>query len=89
MQRQLEEEKQATQLKIEESKRQFRDFNVNKLALTVNSILSRKQRQAKTQGFDAMQLYSCKLKLIVDKSKKQKVFREKAQVWRGWRMAIE
>ena len=44
MQKSLEEEKRLTELKIKESRRQFRDFNVNKLVITLNSVVSRKVR---------------------------------------------
>ena len=44
MQRQLVEEKRQTEAQIEESKKQFRDFNVNKLVITLHSIVQRKMR---------------------------------------------
>ena len=87
MQKQLEEEKQVTEQKILESKKQFRDFNVNKLFITLNSLTQRKTRQHRTQAFDQIQLYSSKVKLIVDKSTRQRLFRQKADVLRGWRLA--
>ena len=59
------------------------------MAITLASVIQRKVRQGKTQGFDAIQLYSCRVKLILDKSAKQRVFRNKAQVFRGWRFSNE
>lgn len=89
MQKELEQEKRATELQIALSQKQFREFNISKLVITLNSIISRKVRQSKTQAFDAIQLYSESLKFTIDKSLKQRLFRRKAQVFRFWRLEIE
>ena len=47
MQQKLQLEKARTEQQLAESKLQMRDFNVNKLAITLNSIIQRKTRQSK------------------------------------------
>ena len=42
MQKQLEEEKRETEKQMAESQRQFREFNANRLLLTLQSVLLRR-----------------------------------------------
>ena len=67
----------------------MRDFNVNKLAITLNSIIQRKTRQSKMQAFDSVSMYSGRMRLLEAKTQKQRIFRVKAQVYRAWRVANE
>ena len=89
MQKVLAEEKRITEKKMVESQQALKDFNMNKLLVTVASIWQRKVRQQKTKAFDNMQLYSLKLKLVENKTEKARDFRLKAQVYRQWLLIIQ
>ena len=62
---------------------------MNRLFVTVSSIFQRKVRQQKTNAYDTVQLYSLKLKLVYDKTRKHREFRMKAQVYRQWLLTIQ
>ena len=88
MQKMLAEEKRLTEEKMAQSQKALKDFNLNKLLVTVSSIFQRKVRQRKTQAFDTVQLYSLRMKLAEDKVTKHRIFRLKTQVYRQWLLTI-